>query len=72
MIKDHLGILVTAAWVWDLAAVHKGENGRTQIVMRDPTGLWFSTTASVSEVFGAIRTATVLYYASNTRKKYSS
>jgi hypothetical protein len=69
LIKDHLGILVTAFWVWDVTAVNRGENGRTQIAMREQAGLWFSSTASVSEVFGAIRTASVLYYASIARKK---
>jgi hypothetical protein len=71
LIKDDLGVLITAFWLWDVMAVNKGENGRTQVAMRDPSGLWFSTTASVSEVFGAIRTATVLYYASNARKSAS-
>jgi hypothetical protein len=69
LIRDHLGALITAVWVWDIRSVNKGkETGETEIGMRDAGGVWFGTTATVNEVFSAIRTAQVLFHTSASRQ----
>jgi hypothetical protein len=63
LIKDGPTI-VASIWSFDIMSVGVGpKDGKTQIAIRDATGLWHSTTARVSDVHRAVSAARVLYYA---------
>jgi hypothetical protein len=64
LIKDG-PVLLTSIWSFDMMTVGVSpEDGSTQISIRDATGLWHKTTASVADVHRAVSAARVLYFAS--------
>jgi hypothetical protein len=64
------GELITSFWFADVMSVHKSEkDGLTQIALRDPQGLWYKTSATVSETHTAVGAASALYYSSTARKR---
>jgi hypothetical protein len=72
LIKE-TGTLITSFWFADVMSIHRSEtDGMTQIMLRDPQGLWYRTSATPDEVHYAISTAAVLFDSSTSRKKRPS
>jgi hypothetical protein len=67
LIKE-TGVLITSFWFGDCVSVHRSEqDGLTQIAMHGT--LWYATTATVTEVHGAIAAASALFHSSTARKR---